>query len=426
MGVLKPHTSNMRQYFPYRLYSQQLYCRQCRQAVRHDVCAMEEFSTYGGMERGIPLLCVCTHCGTIHVAFSQEFAFGHKDEAHAEYAKVYGHNRIFPGDWLYFEGAARPCVVKSFFQSNDKEVVVYKQNGKPDEKYDGSKILIEHEEAPEGYKLLPAQCVNTLLGDHIYHVIRKQFGVAIGVVKDETKDKLVVKMDDGLIVFMSYPRYAENPPNDEVVSVVRNRLEQLSNGLSEDISVEAGQGIVDLRGFVNSLATIRAIQTKVSEIAGLRGCVNMVRVRKNSKVSDGDLERLIWDVLDDVSHPIFKYNVNVKSGVAKVTFYYEDEVYPDELKSRIECIPGIISLNMLGTAILKKNLGKQDLCRKIMDKLASCRFLKNSFVHVTYVGKRFLVEGRVANIIQREFALLAVAGFARSVAVGNRLRILKT
>ena len=415
----------MRQYFPYRLYSQQLYCRQCQQAVRHDVCAMEEYTTYGGMERGIPLLCVCTHCGTYHVAFSQEFAFCHKDDPQSEYAKVYGHNRIFPGDWLYFDGATRPCIVKSFFQSRDKEVVVYK-NGPADEKFEGPKIPIDHEVSPNGYRLLPAQCVNTLLGDHVYHVIRKQFGIAIGVVKDETKDKLVVKMDDGLIVFMSYPRYAENPPNQEVISVVRKHLELLSDGLSEDVSVEAGQGIVYLRGFVESLATKRKIQTKIGEIAGLRGCVNMVRVRKNSKVSDEDLERQIWDVLDDIAHPIFKYSVKVKSGVAKVTFYYEDEVYPDELKSRIESIPGVVSLNMHGTAILKKNLGKKDLCQKIMDKLASYRFLKNSFVHVTYVGKRFLVEGRVANIVQREFALLAVAGFARSVAVGNRLRILKT
>ena len=415
----------MRQYFRYKLYSQQLYCRQCQQAVRHDVCAMEEYSTYGGIEHGIPLLCVCTHCGTFHVAFSQEFAFCHKENGNSEYAKVYGHNRIFPGDWLYFDGATRPCVVKSFFQSRDKEVVVYK-NGPADAKFEGPKIPIDHEVSPEGYRLLPAQCVNTLLGDHVYHVIRKQFGIAIGVVKDETKDKLVVKMDDGLIVFMSYPRYAENPPNSEVVSVVRKHLDMLSDGLSEEISVEAGQGIVYLRGFVNSLATRRTIQTKVCEIAGLRGCVNMIRVRKNSKTSDGDLERQIWDVLDDVAHPIFKYNVKVKSGTAKVTFYYEDEVYPDELKSRIESIPGIIALNMHGTAILKKNLGKQDLCRKIMDKFASYRFFKNAFVHVTYVGKRFLVEGRVANIIQREFALLVVAGFARSVAVGNRLRILKT
>ena len=415
----------MRQYFPYRLYSQQLYCRQCQQAVRHDVCAMDEYTTYGGMERGIPLLCVCTHCGTYHVAFSQEFAFCHKDDPQSEYAKVYGHNRIFPGDWLYFDGATRPCIVKSFFQSRDKEVVVYK-NGPADAKFEGPKIPIDHEVSPNGYRLLPAQCVNTLLGDHVYHVIRKQFGIAIGVVKDETKDKLVVKMDDGLIVFMSYPRYAENPPNQEVVSVVRKHLELLSDGLSEEVSVEAGQGIVYLRGFVESLATKRKIQTKIGEIAGLRGCVNMVRVRKNSKVSDEDLERQIWDVLDDIAHPIFKYSVKVKSGAAKVTFYYEDEVYPDELKSRIECIPGIVSLNMHGTAILKKNLGKKDLCQKIMDKLASYSFLKNSFVHVTYVGKRFLVEGRVANIVQREFALLAVAGFARSVAVGNRLRILKT
>ena len=416
----------MRQYFPYRLYSRLLYCRHCQQAVLHDVCAMEEFSTYGGMERGIPLLCVCTQCATFHVAFSQEFAFCCKDKENAEYAKVYGHNRIFPGDWIYFDGAARPSVVKSFFQSGDREVVVYKQNGFSEEKYEGPRITIEHEVSPEGYRLLPAQCVHTLLGDHVYHVLRKQFGIAVGVVKDDTKDKLVVKMDDGMLIFMSYPRYAENPPNDEVISVVRKRLEGLSNGLSEDISVEAGQGIVYLRGFVSSLAIKRAVQSCVNGIAGLRGCVNLVRVRKNSKFSDRELERKVWDVLDDASNPIFKYGVEVKSGTAKVSFFYEDEIYPTELKSRIENIPGIVSLNLIGTAILKENIGKRDLCRKIMERLASLRVLKNSFVRVTCVGDRLLVEGRVNNVFQREFALLAVAGLSRSVAVGNRLRIFKS
>ena len=392
----------------------------------HDLCAMEEFSTYGGMERGIPLLCVCTQCGTFHVAFSQEFAFCCKDKVNSDYAKVYGHNRIFPGDWIYFDGAARPCVVKSFFQSADREVVVYKQNEFSEEKYEGPKVVIEHEVSPEGYRLLPAQCVHTLLGDRVYHVLRKQFGIAVGVVKDKTNDKLVVKMDDGMLIFMSYPRYAENPPNDEVISVVRKRLESLSKGLSEDITVEAGQGIVYLRGFVSSLAIKRAVQSCVNDIAGLRGCVNLVRVRKNSKLTDRELEREVWNVLDDAANPIFKYDVEVKSGVAKVSFFYEDEVYPTELKSRIESISGIISLNLIGTAILKENIGKRELCRSIMEKLSSFRILNNSFVRVTCVGNRLLVEGRVNSLFQRELALLAVAGLSRSVAVGNRLRIFKS
>jgi len=391
----------------------------------HDICAMEEYSTYGGMERGIPLLCVCKSCGTVHVAFSQEFAFCRKDD-NSEYAKVYGHNRIFPGDWLYFDGAAKPCIVKSFFQSRDKDVVVYKRNGLPDEKYEGPKVVIENEVAPEGYKLLPAQCPQTLLGDHVYHVLRKQFGRAVGVVKDEDKDKLVVLLDDGIMVFMSYPRYAENPANEEVVSVVRRRLELLSSGLSEEIAVAAGQGIVYLQGFVNCLATKRAVHDCVNGIAGIRGCVNLVQVQKNPKFSDRELEKKIWDVLDDSAIPIFKYDVDVKSAVAKVTFYYEDEVYPTELKSRIEGIVGVVKLDLLGTAIRKENVGKQELCRNIMDKLSKIRFLKGSFVHVSYVGKRFLVEGRVKNIVQREFTLLVVAALTRSVMVGNRLRIVRS
>lgn len=416
----------MRQLFPYKLYSLQLYCRLCQRVMLHEVCSMDEYSTYGGMERGVPLLCVCKSCGTFHVVFSQEFAFCRKEDDHSEYAKVYGYNRIFAGDWLYFDGAPRPYVVKSFFQSSEKEVIIYKRNGLPDEKFEGPRKVVEREIAPEGYRLLPAQCAQTLLGDHVYHVLRKEFGVAVGVVKDEDKDKLVALMDNGTMVFMSYPRYAENPPNAEVISVVRKRLELMSNGLSEELSVEAGQGIVYLHGFVNSLATKRSLNACVNDIAGLRGCVNLVQVQKNPSLSDSDLERKIWDVLDDASSPIFKYNLEVKSANAKVTFFYEDEVYPTEIKSRIESIIGVASIRMIGTAILKQNLGKQELCHKIMDKLAKFRLMKGSFVRVTYVGKRFLVEGHVKNIFQRELALLIVAALARSVAVGSRFRILKS
>ena len=66
-----------------------------------------------------------------------------------------------------------------------------------------------------------------------------------------------------------------------------------------------------------------------------------------------------------------------------------------------------------------------NFCHKIMDRIASIRFLKDIFVRVTYVGNRYLVEGRVKNIAQREFALLVVAGLTKSVSVGNRLRIFK-
>ena len=416
----------MRQLFPYKLYSLQLYCRLCQRVMLHEVCSMDEYSTYGGMERGVPLLCVCKTCGTFHVVFSQEFAFCGKENDNSEYAKVYGYNRIFAGDWIYFEGAARPYVVKSFFQSSEKEVIIYKRNGLPDEKFEGSRRIVEREVAPEGYRLLPAQCAKTLLGDHVYHVLRKEFGLAVGVVKDEDKDKLVVLMDNGTMVFMSYPRYAENPPNAEVISVVRKRVEMMSNGLSEDLSVEAGQGIVYLHGFVNSLATKRSLNACVNDIAGLRGCVNMVQVKKNPALTDDDLKGKIWDILDDASIPIFKYNVEVQSANAKLTFYYEDEVYPNELKPRIENILGLASIRMVGTAILKVNLGKQELCRKIMDKFTKFRLMKGSFVRVTYVGKRFLVEGRVKNIFQRELALLMVAALARSVAVGCRFRISKS
>ena len=72
------------------------------------------------MEPKIPLLCSCEVCQNIIVCFSNEFRFGTSEE-HADYTKIYGHNRIQPGNWLYFKKAVKPGLVKSCFQTQDKD-----------------------------------------------------------------------------------------------------------------------------------------------------------------------------------------------------------------------------------------------------------------------------------------------------------------
>ncbi|MBR4007189.1 hypothetical protein [Fibrobacter sp.] len=83
------------------------------------------------MKPRIPLLCVCEHCQSAFVAFSNEFAFSHPADA-GDYTKVYGNSRIAAGNWLYFRGAPKPGIVKSIFQTADKEVVVMNYDGGPD------------------------------------------------------------------------------------------------------------------------------------------------------------------------------------------------------------------------------------------------------------------------------------------------------
>jgi hypothetical protein len=174
----------MRSQFPYRLYSQRLFCRRCQKVTEHGIYAHEPYSTFGGMDPHIPLLCCCDACSTMFVAFSHEFVFCRRDCVNQDYTKIYGFNRIVAGNWIYFKGAPKPGVVKSIFQGPEKEVIVVNYDGASEQKMELPKTNVDVEEAPGGYRLLPAQSAQTLLGDFVYHAIRDQFGIAVGFVND--------------------------------------------------------------------------------------------------------------------------------------------------------------------------------------------------------------------------------------------------
>jgi hypothetical protein len=230
--------------------------------TEHGIFAREAYSTFGGMDPHIPLLCSCDACGTIFVAFSNEFVFCNREFVNTDYAKIYGYNRIVAGNWIYFKGSPKPGVVKSIFQSPDKQIIVVNYDGGPDQRIERPKIDIECEESPEGYRLLPIQSAQTLLGDCIYHAIRDQFGIAVGLVNDGEKDKLVVLLKDKTLVFITLPPLSQNLPNDKLCSIVQNKLAQVFPEHCTRVSVEAGQGIVYLNGLVKNLSIQRAIKMR--------------------------------------------------------------------------------------------------------------------------------------------------------------------
>ena len=113
------------------MYSQRLFCRRCQTVVEHGIYAREAYSTFGGMDPHIPLLCCCETCGTMFVAFSNEFVFCNRDYVNRDYTKIYGYNRIKAGDWVYFKGSPKPGFVKSIFQTPDKLILVITYDGGP-------------------------------------------------------------------------------------------------------------------------------------------------------------------------------------------------------------------------------------------------------------------------------------------------------
>jgi osmotically-inducible protein OsmY len=412
----------MRNQFPHRLYTQKLFCRRCRRVTYHGLFAKEPYSTYGGMAPHIPLLCSCDDCGTTFVAFSQEFSIGNGNKG-TEYTKIYGKNRIVPGNWLYFKDKLKPGVVKSCFQSEDKEVFLVSYDGAPPEKIECPKIVIQNEEAPEGYRLVPAQTAHVLIGDHVYHAIREQFGIAVGLVSDGGKDKLAILLDDNSLLFITIPQSMQNVPNAQLSEAVRQKLASLFPEDSRRVLVTVGQGIIYLDGIVRSLAVKRALCACVNSMPRVRGCVDFMRVQMETYISDERLENSIWRILDTPAFKIFDYSAEVKDSKAVVKASCFDSNFPKDLENRIADLPGLQELSMQMSPVPESSSDIQVTCRVIEKELAGNSRLGGTVISLNYFNNKYVMEGRVSNAFQKQWALINAVKMVRSASIENRLRV---
>lgn len=413
----------MRALFPHKLFSQQLFCRRCQKVREHSIYARENYSTYGGMDSHIPLLCCCEKCQTLFVAFSHEFTFCRSENINRDYAKIYGCNRVNPGNWLYFKGQPKPGVVKSVFQGPEKEIINISYDGGPARKIECEKVVVEQEEAPDGYRLLPSQSSVTLMGDHVYHAIRDQFGVCVGYVNDGEKDKLAVLLKDNTLVFITMPENAQNQANDKLQTVARNKLTQVFPEDVKKITLQVGQGIVFLHGHVKNLSMKRAMKACVDGLPKVRGCVDFTRIQSESFVTDSQMERAILAILDSANCRMFDYTVKVSFGRADVTASCLESDFSKDFETRVGEVPGVLDLNCNITVIPDDAAENVQLCKEIETDLALHSMLQGAHIRVSYVRKKFILEGYVVSVIQKQVAFLSVVKNAKTASVENRLRL---
>lgn len=411
----------MRSQFPHRLYTQRLFCRRCQKVVEHGIFAREAYSTFGGMDPHIPLLCSCDACGTVFVAFSNEFVFCDREYVNHDYTKIYGYNRITAGNWVYFKGTPKPGIVKSIFQTPEKLIIVVNYDGGPDQKIEKPRVAIENEESPEGYRLLPIQSAQTLLGDYIYHAIRNQFGVAVGLVNDGEKDKLVVLLKDKTLVFITLPPLAQNVSNEKLITVVQGKLAQVFPDQCSKVTVEVAQGIVYLNGLVDNLSIRRAMVRCVNALPKVRGCVDFTRVLVSPFVTDDQIEKSVYEQIESPGTHLFDCKLSVVEGKVQLeACCYENEC-PKDLENRLAEIPGVRDLILLVTEVYEPvNMA---LCKKIEADLAASTFLRGANIRVSCNKRRFLMEGSVQSILQKELAFATVLKNVKTTSIENRLRI---
>ena len=355
------------------------------------------------------------------VAFSNEFVFCNREFVNQDYAKIYGYNRIVAGNWIYFKGTPKPGVVKSVFQSPDKQIIVVNYDGGPDQRIERPKLDIEDEESPEGYRLLPIQSAQTLLGDCIYHAIRNQFGVAVGLVNDGEKDKLVVLLKDRTLVFITLPPLAQNLPNDKLCAIVQGKLAQVFPDHYSKVTVEVGQGIVYLNGLVENLSIQRAMERCINALPKVRGCVDFTRVLVSPFVTDSQIKETVYEQIEAPGMRLFDCKLDVQDGKVQLEASCYENERPKDLENRLAEIPGVRDLICLVTEIYEPM--NVELCKKIEAEISASTFLRGANIRVSCNNRRFLLEGSVQSILQKELAFATVLKNVKTTSIENRLRI---
>lgn len=411
----------MKTRFPHRIVTESLFCRNCRNIGSHGVFAKELFSPRSGVKKGVPLLCICDDCNTFFVAFSHEFTSIKTPSASHFYTKILGHNRLVPGDWLYIKGEARPLKVKGIFHSAKEEIIVVKDADGTEKKIEQLYQEIKNEVSPRGYRLLPIQSADALIGDDIYHVLRNQFGKVVGFINDNYKDKLALLLDDDTLLFMSLPETAQYLENEKLKNQILEKLKEKFAQEIQSLKIDAGHGIIYIQGNVASYLQKREIIRFISMQKSVRGTVDFLNVIPPHQISDRQIEGFVLQILEDLSIPIYNYFYSVQNGSVQIkAFSYFD---PSQLniEERFMLIPGICELSLFIEESGSSSLRGQGLSvgRVLKDHLR----LQDCNIRVSVLEDSILLEGRVNSILQKKQAAFIAIRMFKKIRLKNRLRV---
>lgn len=124
-------------------------------------------------------------------------------------------------------------------------------------------------------------------------------------------------------------------PSDEALAEAVTASLQLDPRIPEGaVAVDVSSGVVTVTGQVDTLATKRAVEQNIREVAGVSHVLNNVQLDASRPISDTEIERRIEDAL--LRNPDFDYTdieVSVTEGRVVLTGIAE---YPYQLKNAEE------------------------------------------------------------------------------------------
>lgn len=416
----------MKSKFPFRITEEHLFCRHCCNLQLHGIYAKETYSVRGGLLPKIPLLCICDSCQTYHIAFSQEFAFAVQDSSNQEYAKIPGKNRLAIGNWVYIKGRPRPGIIKRLFsdQQNQKSLSIDYGNNETEQVQLSDTDTSLNETAPKGYRLLPAQSGETLIGDYVYHVIRDAFGKAIGLVHDGETDKLAIQLEDSTILFLTLSPAYQSLPNKRLEETIKYKLKDLPSKITENIVFKAKSGILYLSGTVESLAERRQVLDLLNIITSMRGIFNTLTIKPKENQPDNILEDKLCRIFEDALHPdLAYYEIKVNNRIAQVRIGYYSEQAVHFFEEQIEQLPGIVELSLLPECVILPSPQEQKKIQELEKGIRAATDTSNK-IYIRLANDKIYVLGRVKTLIQKHKIHFSVTNQAfRFLSIANLLRV---
>ena len=413
----------MKRFFIHKIASENLFCRRCKGISSHSLLAREPICTRGLVPKGIPLLCVCDACQTSFIAFTHEFAFFNAHDDNQNYAKILGRSRLIPGDWLYVKGQPRPGKIKGIFHTATEEIINVSYGEDSDEK-----IVREYSEASEnepnyGYRLLPVQCAQTLIGDPVYHVLRDQFGKAVGVVNDGEKEKLAVLLEDETLVFITLPESEQTLPNPRLREIVNAKMGEAFPDIYSSLHIDVGQGVVYIQGTVPNFPLRREISRFLANLPMVRGNVDFLRVEPPHPVSDENLGNAALAILEDPASVIFNYSITVQGGRLQLKALYIHENSLIDIEKRFGQLEGLRDLSLLLEQVPQESMSMRQLCLSVGHSLRENSRMKDSCIQVSAFDNALILEGRVQSILQKNMAFFLAKISTKKITIINHLRI---
>jgi hypothetical protein len=259
----------------------------------------------------------------------------------------------------------------------------------------------------------------------VYHAIRNQFGVAVGLVKDGDKDKLAVLLEDASVLFITLPQTAQNLPNERLCEVVQNKLQQLFAEDAGRISVTVGQGIVYLNGLVKNFSIKRSLRACVNSMPRIRGCVDFTKIIPEPGMTDSLIENRVYTLLESFGRNVFDYKVSVVGGKVSVSVCCFEDSFPRDLENRIAEIPGVVDLAYSMVTIPEREMQNRNECLEMEESYSLNSRFQGAKIKVSYVENKYLLEGRVHSAWQKQMAFVNAVRMSLSTSVENRLRVVE-